>query len=621
MLMLKMSWRVYLMGKVIGIDLGTTYSCVAVADRDGPRVLLSRTGQATTPSVVATTEAGKRLVGQLAKRQAITNPANTIYGAKRLIGRRWSSPEAQAALELLSYPCEAGPHDDIRVRMGGKAYAIPEISSMVLHEMRLVAEKALGETVTQAVVTVPAYFNDNQRQATQDAARIAGLEVLRILNEPTAAALAYGFGRKLEQRVAICDLGGGTFDISILEIGQDVFEVLATAGDTLLGGEDFDTRIIQWLADDFQAAHGIDLRQDKMALQRLRDAAEKAKVELSGVDEVELSLPFIHVGPQGAALHIQTKLTRVQLDAMVGDLVQACMRICVRVLEQAKLTREDLNAVVLVGGMAHMPLVQIELEKTLGLPPCKGAHPQQAVACGAALEGMFLSEGSNETLLLDVTPHDMGITVDDGKFDVLIDRDTTLPTSARKTFIAVRDGQTQMRIKVLQGQAPCYQNNDLLGEFVLDGLRAAGRGEVRVQVTFDISADGIMSVSAADLETGRAQAMMVTASSGLTGAEIVEMAADNERFKQTGASNDAFEGQRVETERILRDVEKLLGDASAKLAGTDVGATAVSKVQEAMSAAREATAKRDTAGLAQAHAALERSGSFLRTMLTKQLGR
>ena len=609
------------MGKVIGIDLGTTYSCVAVADRDGPRVLVNRTGQSTTPSVVATTESGKRLVGQLAKRQAITNPTNTIYGAKRLIGRRWSSAEVQEALKMVSFTCQAGPHDDIRVHMGGKPYAIPEISSMVLHEMRLVAEKALGETVTQAVVTVPAYFNDNQRQATKDAGKIAGLEVLRILNEPTAAALAYGFGRKLEQKIAIFDLGGGTFDISILEIGQEVFEVLATAGDTFLGGEDFDERIIKWLVEDFKAAHNIDLRGDKMAVQRLRDAAEKAKIELSQVTKVEISLPFIHAGAKGSALHIQKELTRTQFNDMVRDLVQRCTAICARALEQAKLAKKDLNAVILVGGMSRVPLVQAEVEKAFGLPPSKGAHPDEAVACGAAIEGMLLSEGNNNTLLLDVTPHDMGIMVAGGKFDVLIDKDTTIPTSARKTFTTVRDGQPQVRILVLQGQAARDRENDLLGEFVLDGLRPAPRGEVRVQVIFDISADGIMAVSATDLETGRAQAIQVTASSGLTEAEIVSMTAENEASKLAGVSSDAFETQRVDIERVIRDVEKLLGEASQRLAGTDVGATAVAKVQEAMGAARAAVIKRDIAGLGQAKDALERSASFLRTMLTKQLGR
>ena len=607
------------MAKVIGIDLGTTYSCVAVADRDGARVLANKTGQLTTPSVVATTDSGKRLVGSLAKRQAITNPVNTLYGVKRLIGRRWSSPDVQRALALMSYQCVAGPHDDVRVVMAGRPYAIPEISSMVLHELRVVAEKALGEPVTQAVVTVPAYFNDSQRQATQDAGRIAGLEILRILNEPTAAALAFGYNKNLEQKIAVFDLGGGTFDISILEIGEDVFEVLSTAGDTFLGGEDFDERIIQWLVNDFLHKHQIDLRSDKMALQRLRDAAEIAKIELSSLNKTDINLPFIHSGTQGAALHIQTELTRDDFGKMVEDLVRRTIETTERAMLQAGVSKEDIDSVILVGGMTRMPVVQERVEEFFGKPPSKGAHPDEVVACGAAIEGMLLAEGGAQTLLLDVTSHALGIMVAGGKFDVLVEKDTTVPTSARKVFTTVRDGQTQVRILVLQGQTISGQDNEVLGEFVLDGLRPAPRGAVRIEVTFDIGPDGILGVSAQDLETRRAQAIRVTASSGLTDSEVNAMIAENAQALLTATISDAFESEWLDVERGVREVDKLLNEATKPLGGDPLGNTAVIRVKEAIAAAHTAIERRDHAALLTSRETLERTASLLRTMLHKPL--
>lgn len=605
------------MDKVIGIDLGTTYSCVAVFDRDGPRVLPNRTGSNTTPSVVAVTDSGKRLIGHLAKRQSITNPVNTIHGAKRLIGRRWDSEDVQRAVGLVAYKCIKGPHDDVRIELSSKNYAVPEISSMVLQEMRVIAEQALGESVQKAVITVPAYFNDNQRQATKDAGRIAGLEVLRIINEPTAAALAYGYGKSLEQKIAIYDLGGGTFDLSILEIGQGVFEVLSTAGDTFLGGEDFDERIIDWLAADFNQEHGVNLRQDKMALQRLRDAAEKAKCELSSLNEVDINLPFIYSRNKGEALHLQKKLTRQKLNELVQDLIEQTIRITAQALERAKLQKNSISSVVLVGGMTRMPKVQEAVQSFFGIPPSKGVHPDEVVAAGAAIQGYLLSKGTSETLLLDVTPHHLGIMVAGGLFDVLIEKDTTIPTTAKKVFTTVRDNQTQVRIMVLQGESSRAENNELLGEFVLDGLRQAPRGEVKIEVIFDISADGIVSVAAKDLETGRAQTITVTASSGLTEEEIREMVAENQGTSVAAATTPEFEGLRNEIDALLQQIAQLIPQARSITSGTDFGADAMGKAEQMATKAKVAIDRRDTATLRDMREPLERTTNFLKNVIQK----
>jgi molecular chaperone DnaK len=605
------------MGKVIGIDLGTTYSCVAVVERDGPRVIPNKGGQPTTPSVIATAESGKRLVGHLAKRQAITNPLNTVYGAKRLIGRRWDSSDVQRAVGLASYKCVKGPHDDVRVVMGGREYAVPEISSMVLHEMRLIAERALNDKVTQAVITVPAYFNDNQRQATKDAGRIAGLEVLRIINEPTAAALAYGFGKGLQQKVAVYDLGGGTFDISILEIGQGVFEVLSTGGDTFLGGEDFDERIIDSLVTAFKTEHKVDLREDKMALQRLRDAAEKAKIELSAANEVDINLPFIYSPAKGAALHLQKRLSRAQLNELTKDLVDRTLEICEKTIKSSGLKKSDITAVILVGGMTRVPRVQEAVKQLFGIAPSKGVHPDEVVAQGAAIQAHLLAQGSSDTLLLDVTPHNLGIMVAGGLFDVIIEKDTTIPTSAKKTFTTVRDNQTQVRILVLQGESSRAEENELLGEFLLDGLREAPRGHVKIEVTFDISADGIVGVSARDVETGKEQAITVTASSGLTEQEIKEMITENQEVALASETSDAFERDRVDVERLIRDIERLLPEARSVISSTDFGADAVKKAEEAVARARSAIERRERDQVVAQKEPLERTVAFLRNVIKK----
>jgi molecular chaperone DnaK len=569
------------------------------------------------PSVVAVTESGKQLVGHLAKRQAITNPRNTIYGAKRLIGRRWDSPDVQKAMRMVSYEMARGPHDDVRLVMANKEYAIPEISSLVLHEMRVVAEEHVHESINQAVITVPAYFNDNQRQATKDAGRIAGLEVLRIINEPTAAALAYGYGKGLEQTIAIYDLGGGTFDISVLEIGQGVFEVLSTAGDTFLGGEDFDERIIDWLVNDFVKQHGVDLRQDKMALQRLRDAAEKAKIELSSLREIDINLPFIYSKGKGEALHLQKQLSRDTLNDLVADLIAQTTVICGQTLADSGIKKSDITAVILVGGMTRMPKVQEAVHAFFGILPSKGVHPDEVVAAGAAVQAHLLSTGSTETLLLDVTPHHLGIMVAGGLFDVIIEKDTTIPTTARKVFTTVRDGQTQVRIMVLQGESSQAEENELLGEFVLDGLREAPRGEVKVEVSFDISADGIVGVSAKDVETGREQTIIVTASSGLTEDEIRDMAARNQDLLVSPDIDADFEQARCEAESLLADIDGLLPKARPIIDGTDFGADALNKAEQTIARARDAIARRDARDVRDSLNPLERTLSLLNNVILK----
>src|SRR5450755_3777565 len=462
------------MERVIGIDLGTTNSCVAILEGDTPVVIPNRGGYKTTPSVVAVTEAGKRLVGHIAKRQAITNAENTVYAAKRLIGRKWNSPQVKNAIMTSSYTIVEGPHADVRIKLRDKTYSVPEVSSMVLQEMKIVAEDYLGEPVKKAVVTVPAYFNDNQRQATKDAGAIAGLDVIRIINEPTAASLAYGYGKDMDRTVAVYDLGGGTFDISILEIGaHGVFKVISTTGDTFLGGEDFDARIIDWLVTGFQDEHSIDLRQDRMALQRLRDAAEKAKCELSGVRETEINLPFIISSGRNEALHLQRTIDRKTLEELSADLIERTVDICKQTLADAHLEKEDIEEVVLVGGMTRMPRIQQAVADFFEREPCKGVHPDESVALGAGIQGSALTDDKQEMVLLDVTPHALGIMTQGGYFEELIPQNTTVPTHRTKIFTTSRENQTAVKILVMQGEHENAEENELLGEFILTGLRRA----------------------------------------------------------------------------------------------------------------------------------------------------
>lgn len=608
------------MAKVLGIDLGTTNTCAAVCDSQGPRVLQGRTGQSTMPSMVAHTEAGKRLVGHLAKRQAITNPAHTISGAKRLIGRRWSSEDVQKAHSMLPFDCKEGPHDDVRIQMGERDYAIAEIASMVLQEVRLAAEKNLGEPVSQAVITVPAYFNAAQRQATKDAGEIAGLDVLRIINEPTAAALAYGYGKDIEKRIAVYDLGGGTFDVSVVEISGGVFEVLSTLGDTFLGGEDFDDRIVDKLLSDFSREHGVDLRKDRMALQRLRDTAEKAKVELSEQKSVDINLPFIYTLEGKEALHLQSVLSREQLNATVKDLVDGTIKTCSEAMRRAEI--DEVDGVLLVGGMTRMPLVQQEVAKFFGMQPSKGVHPDEVVACGAAVQAYELLYGQNETVLLDVTPHDLGIMVAQGGMETLIPKGTTVPTASEKVFTTTRDNQTQVRIAVSQGPSTPREGNVVLGECLLEGLPAAPKGTARVRVRFDISSEGLTSVVALDPQSGREKRLTVTASSGLDDLEKDAMAYELSADVVTMEDSERMQGvspEMTKLETMVAEISLLTEHAREVLAETEFGRDALLKASSVLEEAERAIDHDESSNenIASLQMKLEKTGRFLQRVLDK----
>ncbi len=518
------------MSRVIGIDLGTTNSCVAIVENGQPTVLPNAGGYKTTPSIFALTEDGKRLVGHLAKRQAITNSRNTVYASKRLIGRRFDAPETQQVIALCPYEVVRGPNDDARIRLGGKVFTCAEVASIILREMKRVAEEALGETVRDAVITVPAYFNDSQRQCTKDAGRIAGLEVLRIINEPTAAALAYGFGRRKDEKIAVYDLGGGTFDISILELGSGVLEVLSTGGSTFLGGEDFDRRIVTFLIERYQESEGIDLRGDSMALQRLKDAAEKAKCDLSTRETAEINLPFI-ANTEGGPRHLNLELTRAELEAMVDDIVRQTVKLVEQCLRDAELRADEIDQVVLVGGQTRMPLVQNAVAELFGKRPHKGVNPDEVVAVGAAIQGEALMSEGKKLLLLDVTPLSLGIATFGGHFAKLIERNTTVPVRKQHTFTTTRDNQSAVKIRVLQGENDTAADNDLLGEFVLSGIRSAPKGEPSIEVSFDIDANGIVSVSARDTETGKEQSITVNATGTLSEDEISRIIEEQELYE------------------------------------------------------------------------------------------
>ncbi len=603
--------------RVIGIDLGTTNSCVSVLEDGTPVVIPNRGGYKTTPSMIAIAENGKRLVGHIAKRQAVTNAENTVFAAKRLIGRKWGSAAVRASIDTMPYQIVEGPHDDVRIMLRDQVFSIPELSAYILQEMKIIADEYLGDVAEKAVITVPAYFNDGQRQATKDAGRVAGLDVIRIINEPTAAALAYGFGKEIEKKVAVFDLGGGTFDISVLEIGNGVFEVVSTAGDTFLGGEDFDTRIIAWLVESFEKEHGVDLRQDKMALQRLKDVAEKAKCELSSVKETEINLPFIVSVGRNEALHLQMVLTREKLEELTADLVQRTLDICARTLEEAEATPAEIEEVILVGGMTRMPKVQEAVSAYFGREPCKGVHPDEVVAMGASIQGAALVDGDSEILLLDVTPHSLGIMVDGGYFDPLIEQNATVPTSAKKDFTTVRDNQTTVKILVFQGESERAEENELLGEFALTGLRRAPQGEVKVEVEFHVSADGIVSVKATDLETGLEQSITVTASSGLTDDEVKKMIDDNEEYLVEVKETDEFEKQRHLVEQMLSEIDELFPKVSDIISGSEFGQDAVKKAKSVCEKARGAIDSRDVAMVDEAGKALQRTLNMFKGVVSK----
>jgi molecular chaperone DnaK len=601
--------------RVIGIDLGTTNSCVAVVEDGSPTVIPNRGGYKTTPSVVAISESGRRLVGHIAKRQAVTNAENTAYSVKRLIGRSWTSPAVKAIREMVPYKIVEGPHQDVRVELREQAFSLPEVSAFVLQEMKRVAEDHLGEEVRKAVVTVPAYFNDGQRQATKDAGRIAGLDVIRIINEPTAAALSYGFGKEIEGRIAIYDLGGGTFDISILEISNGVFEVVSTAGDTFLGGEDFDKRIIDWLVGGFRKEHNIDLRTDMMALQRLKDAAEKAKCDLSAVRETEINLPFLISTGRAQALHLQRPLSRHKLEELTHDLVERTLRICKGAIDDAGIEKTDILEVILVGGMTRMPKVQEMVGEFFGKEPCKGVHPDEVVALGAAIQGASLLENTADMLLLDVTPHSLGIMVMGGYFHRLIDRNTTIPTAKSHIFTTTREDQTSVKILVMQGENDRADENELLGEFVLTGLRKALRGEVEVEVTFEISADGIVSVAARDMETGQHQSITVTATSGLTESEILSMATEQEEYMLTVRADESVEKERQALEKLVDEAVSLMPNVEKALENSALGGQGLEAARATVDQARSALFTKDPEELAKVKAAMGRTLQMFKTLV------
>jgi len=606
------------MEKVIGIDLGTFNSCVAVVEGGTPIVIANRGGYKTTPSMVAITEAGKRLVGHIAKRQAVTNAENTVYAAKRLIGRKFDSSQVQNSMASAPYRIVEGPHDDPRIQLRDKVYSVPEISAMILQEMKMIAEDYLGSEVLKAVITVPAYFNDAQRQATKDSGAIAGLDVIRIINEPTAAALAYGFGKNIDRTIAVYDLGGGTFDISVMEISSaGVFKVVSTAGDTFLGGEDFDQRIIDWLVDSFRADNDIDLRQDRMALQRLKEAAEKAKCELSSVVETEVNLPFIISSARNEALHLQRLLTRDQLEELTGDLVERTVQICEMTLEEAGLEKDEVDDVILVGGMTRMPRVQGAVAEFFEREPCKGVHPDEVVALGAAIQGAALIDESQDMVLLDVTPHTLGIMVVGGYFEELIPQNSTVPTSRSKIFTTVRENQTAVKILVMQGESRRAEENELLGEFILTGLRRAPAGQVEVEVTFEINADGIVSVHATDLDTGKAQSITVTSTSGLTQEELETMMDEAREFAVDKRADEEVERAKQEAETLIAEIEKLFPKVEEVVAGSDFGRDAIEKARAVVERARQLMEQNDAAGLEEQIDALARTQRMFKGVVGK----
>ena len=559
------------MSKVIGIDLGTTNSCIAIMDGKNARVIENAEGARTTPSMVAFAENGDRLVGQAAKRQAVTNPENTLFAVKRLVGRRFDDKLVQKEIGLVAYKIVGGDNGDAWVESRSKKYSPSQISAFILQKMKETAEAFLGEPVTQAVITVPAYFNDAQRQATRDAGKIAGLEVLRIINEPTAAALAYGLEKKGAGTIAVYDLGGGTFDVSVLEIGDGVFEVKSTNGDTFLGGEDFDKRIIDYLADEFKKEQGIDLRSDKLALQRLKEAAEKAKIELSASTQTEVNLPFITADASGPK-HLNVKLTRAKLEALVDDLVERTVEPCKAALKDAGLTAADIDEVILVGGMTRMPKIIETVKRFFGKEPHRGVNPDEVVAVGAAIQGGVLKGEVKDVLLLDVTPLSLGIETLGGVFTRLIDRNTTIPTRKSQTFSTADDSQTAVTIRVAQGEREMAADNKMLGQFDLVGIPPAPRGIPQIEVTFDIDANGIVNVSAKDKATGKEQQIRIQASGGLSDSEIEKMvkeaeanAAEDKRKKEVAEARNGADS-------LIHSTEKSLAEHGDKVSGSEKSA-------------------------------------------------
>jgi len=600
------------MGKVIGIDLGTTNSCVAVLEGGKPTVIANSEGGRTTPSVVATNDSGERLVGQIARRQAVTNPVNTIFAVKRLIGRRFEDTEVEKAMQVLPYKIVKADNGAAHVTLGGQQRSPAEISSWILQKMKKTAEDYLGETVADAVITVPAYFNDAQRQATKDAGQIAGLNVLRIINEPTAAALSYGLEKTGDRKIVVFDLGGGTFDVSVLELGQGVFEVKSTNGDTYLGGEDFDQVVIDYLCSEFRKDQGIDLRKDKMALQRLKEAAEKAKCELSSSQETDVNLPFI-TADQSGPKHLNMKLTRSKLEALCAPLLDRLNTPCMTALKDAGLSASDIDEVVLVGGMTRMPAVQERVRKIFGKEPHRGVNPDEVVAIGAAIQGAVLAGEVKDVLLLDVTPLSLGIETLGGVFTKLIEKNTTIPTQKSQVFSTAEDNQPAVTIKVYQGEREIAAHNKLLGEFDLQGIPPAPRGMPQIEVAFNIDADGIMHVSAKDRGTGKAQSIVIKSDSGLSKDDIERMikdaelhAAEDHKRRELVEERNTLDGLVYRTEKNLEEL------------GGDVDAAVSAEVKSAVEKARTALDSDDAEKIKAARSELEQSAHKLSEALYKK---
>jgi molecular chaperone DnaK len=598
------------MAKVIGIDLGTTNSVVSVVEGGNPTVIANQEGSRLTPSVVGFTKEGEILVGQVAKRQAITNPENTVFSIKRFMGRRYD--EVLQEIKLVPYKIVKAANGDARVEVRGKQYSPPEVSGMILRKLKEAAEAYLGEKVTQAVITVPAYFNDAQRQATKDAGKIAGLEVLRIINEPTAAALAYGLDKKKDETIAVYDLGGGTFDISVLEIGEGVFEVKATNGDTHLGGDDFDQRVMDWIAEEFKKEHGIDLRKDRMALQRLKEAAERAKIELSTTVQTEINLPFITADASGPK-HLVLTLTRAKLESLVADLIDRTLGPCRQAMQDAGVTAKDINEVILVGGQTRMPKVQDVVKSLFEREPHKGVNPDEVVAVGAAVQGAVLTGEVKDLLLLDVTPLSLGIETLGGVMTTLIPRNTTIPTKKSERFTTAADNQPSVEVHVLQGERPMARDNRTLGRFHLDGIPPAPRGVPQIEVTFDIDANGILNVSAKDTATGKQQHITITSSSGLTKDEIDRMMKEAE----ANAADDARHKQAIEvrnqTDSLVYSTERTLSEHGSKLSEADRKA-----IDDALAEAKEALKTEDLDRMKRAQETLSKASHKLAEIMYRE---